>query len=313
MKQRQVEGISFIQSTFGDWLWKVTSMKDDSEIEAELQIHKGKREVDDYRLCGLYDKPKGESRVFEVEYEKQENMRVHEEVVHAYYKTVLEALQYGSPIIMAGGHCTWAPGVVGALSTYLGSDAEIGIIWIDAHGDIKTEITSDNRLLAGMPLGTILGFGMERWRLSGGLQKPLDGRNVLISDYRVQTPEVENDLKKSGIRILDTAGFNDSRKWKEAVEEIASKVDALYLHIDIDILKAKYIPAFASVFKTPGGNEMDVVINNIRTVMETGKVYAYGVYNTLFDTDDFGYEVTTLTGMKLIAAGIESWKYYPSK
>lgn len=313
MKQKQVGGISFIQSAFGDWLWKVISTNDESKIEAELQIHKGQREVDDYRLCGLYDKPKGESRIFEVEYEEIEGMRVHEEIVHAYYNTVLEALKCGNPIIMAGGHCTWAPGVAGALREYLGEDVKIGIIWIDAHGDIKSEVTSDNRLLAGMPLGTILGFGMEKWRLAGGLKKPLCGENVLISDYRVKTPEVEGDFNRAGIRTLDTEGFNNSGKWENAVKEIADKVDAIYLHIDIDILKTKYIPAFSSVFETPGGNEIDVVMNNVRKVMETGKVYAYGVYNTLFDTDGFGYETTAFTGMKLIAAGIESWKWYPQK
>lgn len=312
MKKKEVKGISFVQSTFGDWLWKVMS-EDQDDIDAELQIHTGRREVEDYKLCGLYDKPAGGSKIFEAEYKEIEGMQVHEEVVNSYYRTVLEALKEGNPVIMAGGHCTWAPGVAGALSTYLGEDAEIGIIWVDAHGDIKTEITSDNRLLAGMPLGTILGFGMEKWRLSGGLKTPLKGKNVIISDYRVQTPEVEEDLKRSGITIVDTDGFNNKDVWAKSVEDLANRVDAIYLHIDIDILKSEYIPAFSSVFETPGGNDIDVVMDNIKTVMKTGKVYAYGVYNTLFDTDGFGYGATVLTGMKLIASGIEGWDYYPSK
>lgn len=310
MKRKKVEGMSFVQSAFGDWMWKVASAEDDSRIDAELQIHQVPREVEDYRLCGLYDKPSGKSQIFEVKYKEIEGFRVHEEIVNAYYHTTLQALNCGNPIIMAGGHCTWAPGVMGALQTYLGEEQKIGIIWIDAHGDIKSEKTSDNRLLAGMPLGTILGFGMEKWRLAGGLKKPLDGKNVLISDYRVKTPEVEEDFRRADIRTLDTEGFNTPEKWKAAVQEIADRVDAIYLHIDIDILKKRYIPTF--IFPTPGGNELKVVMDNIRTVMDTGKVYAYGVYNTLFDTEEPGQEITTLTGMKLIAAGIESWRTYPS-
>lgn len=308
-----VKGMSFVQSVFGDWLWKVTSLDDDSGIDADLQIHKGPREVNDYQLCGLYDKIKENVKVFEVEYREIDGLRVHEEIVNAYYHTTLEALKEGHPIIMAGGHCTFAPGVVGALDEYYHGNKTIGIIWVDAHGDIKSETTSDNRLLAGMPLGTILGFGMEKWRLAGGLKKPLDGKHVLISDYRVKTPEVKEDFDKAGIHTLDSKGFNDPIAWENAVQEIADEVDVIYLHIDIDILKAKYIPMFSSVFETPGGNDIDVVMRNIQTVMKTGKVQAYGVYNTVFDTDGYGYETTTLTGMKLIAAGIDAWKHCPAK
>jgi arginase family enzyme len=310
MNSKALQDIGVIQGIFGDWLWKVTSLDDDSEIDAELQIHQVPRETDDYKLCGLYDKVPGKSEIYEVEYKPIEGYRVHEEIVSAYYDTTLKALGTGNPILVAGGHCTWAPGIVGAMSKYLGPDVTIGILWVDAHGDIKSEITSDNRLLAGMPLGTILGFGMEKWRLAGGLETPLDGQNVLISDYRVKTPEVMGDFERAKIRTLDTAGFNDPVQWKAAVDEIADRVDVLYLHIDIDILRHEYIPAF--IFPTPGGNELDVAMANIRTVMDTGKVYCFGVYNTLFDTDEPGQPINTLTGMKLIAAGLENWKSYPS-
>lgn len=310
MKKKKFEDVSVIQSIFGDWDWIVESTTDESVIHADLQIHQVPREVDDYKLCGLYDKPPGKSTVYEVEYKEVDGYRVHENIVNGYYNTIKEALKSGNPLLMAGGHCTWAPGVVGPIAEHFGDDVTIGIIWVDAHGDIKTEVTSDNRILPGMPLGTILGFGMEKWRLSAGLQTPLKGENVLLSDYRVQTPEVQDDLTRSGINVLDTDGFNDPAQWEKAVQKISDKVDVIYLHIDIDILKNKYIPTF--IFPTPGGNELDVVMNNIRTVMDTGKVFAFGVYNSLFDTDIPGQEITTLNCMKLIAAGIENWKEYPS-
>lgn len=310
MKKKKFEDVSVIQSIFGDWDWIVESTTDESVIHSNLQIHQVPREVDDYKLCGLYDKPPGKSTIYEVEYKEIDGYRVHENVVNAYYRTIKEALKSGNPLLMAGGHCTWAPGVMGPIAEYFGDDVTIGIIWVDAHGDIKSEVTSDNRILPGMPLGTILGFGMEKWRLSGGLQTPLKGENVLLSDYRVKTPEVQDDLKRSGINVLETDGFNDPKQWREAVQKIADKVDVIYLHIDIDILRKEYIPTF--IFPTPGGNEIDVVMDNIRTVMDTGKVFAFGVYNSLFDTDIPGQEITTLNCMKLIGAGIENWKEYPS-
>ena len=312
MIQKTLTDISVIQSIFGDWMWQVLTEDESGPYDMELQIHEvTPREVDDYKLCGLYDKVAGKATVYEVPYIEVEGYREHENIVRSYYETITKSLESGNPILMAGGHCTWAPGVAGALSKYFGPDVKIGIMWMDAHGDIKSEKTSDNRLLAGLPLGTILGFGMEKWRLAAGLETPLDGRNVLISDYRVRTPEVIPDFERAGIRTLDTEGYNDPVRWKAAIQELADSVDIIYFHIDIDILLPKYIPTF--IFPTPGGNELDVVMNNVRAVMDTGKVFAFGVYNTLFDTDLPGQEMTTLTGMRLIGAGLENWKKYPAK
>ena len=312
MIQKSVTDISVIQSIFGDWMWQVLTEDESGPYDMELQIHEvTPREVDDYKLCGLYDKVAGMATVYEVPYTETEGYREHENIVHSYYETITKALESGNPILMAGGHCTWAPGVAGAVREYFGPDVKIGILWMDAHGDIKSEKTSDNRLLAGLPLGTILGFGMEKWRRAGGLETPLDGRNVLISDYRVRTPEVVEDFERAGIQTLDTEGFNDPARWKAAVQELADRVDIIYFHIDIDILKHEYVPTF--IFPTPGGNELDVVMGNIRAVMDTGKVFAFGVYNTLFDTDEPGQAITTMTGMKLIASGLENWKQYPAK
>ena len=312
MIQKPVKDLSVIQSLFGDWMWKILTEDERGPYEMDLQIHDiSPRDVDDYKLCGLYDKVPGESTIYEVPYTETEGYLIHENIVRSYYDTITESLKSGNPILMAGGHCTWAPGVAGALRTYFGPDVTIGIIWIDAHGDIKTEKTSDNRLLAGLPLGTILGFGMENWRRAGGLETPYDGKNVLISDYRVRTPEVVDDFTRAGIQTLDTEGFNDPPRWKEAVEKLASQVDVIYMHVDVDILLPELVPTF--IFPTPGGNELEVVLSNIRTVMDTGKVFAFGVYNTLFDTDVPGQAITTMTGMKLIAAGLENWKTYPTK
>jgi len=311
MIQKELTDISVIESIFGDWMWMVLTEDESGPYDMELQLHEVPREVDDYKLCGLYDKVAGKAKVYEVPYLEKEGYREHENIVRSYYETIKEALKSGNPLLMSGGHCTWAPGVAGAISEYFGPDVKIGILWMDAHGDIKSEKTSDNRLLAGLPLGTILGFGMEKWRLAGGLETPLDGRNVLISDYRVKTPEVMDDFNRAGIQTLGTEGFNDPVRWKAAVQELADRVDIIYFHVDIDILLNKYIPTF--IFPTPGGNELDVVMSNIRAVMDTGKVFAFGVYNTLFDTEEPGQDTTTLTGMKLIGAGLENWKKYPAK
>ena len=50
---------------------------------------------------------------------------------------------------------------------------------------------------------------------------------------------------------------------------------------------------------------------NIRIVMETGKVAAFSMFCFDFDRYECGGEQTYASGMKLIRAGLDSWKECP--
>lgn len=90
---------------------------------------------------------------------------------------------------------------------------------------------------------------------------------------------------------------------------MTSRVDVLYLSVDIDILKSEYIPAYAKT--VPGGHDIETVMRNIRIVMNTGKVAAYSMFCVDFDHYEQNGEWMYRNGMKLIAAGLENWKEIP--
>ena len=50
---------------------------------------------------------------------------------------------------------------------------------------------------------------------------------------------------------------------------------------------------------------------NIRIAMETGKVAAFSMFCFDFDRYECGGERTYASGMKLIRAGLDSWKECP--
>ena len=70
-------------------------------------------------------------------------------------------------------------------------------------------------------------------------------------------------------------------------------------------------------FNQKRGNMMDnsiaTVVRNIQTVMDTGKVVVYNLNSIYFNTGEEkpGRETSTLSGMKLIAAGLGNWKSCP--
>ena len=159
-----------------------------------------------------------------------------------------------------------------------------------------------------MPLATVLGLCFEDWRRFVGIKVPYRDTDVLLSDARdVDQGELAN-LNRLGVKVLDTQAFCDADQWKAAVEELAKRVDVLYLHVDADILDGRYVPDHFTI--EMGGPDINTVLRNIKTVMDTGKVAVYNLNSIYFNTGEEkeGREVSTLSGLKLIAAGLGNWK-----
>ncbi len=65
---------------------------------------------------------------------------------------VASARRSGSVILMTGGDCTHATGVVGGMQDAHGPELRLGLVWFDAHGDFNTPATSQSGSLGGMPV-----------------------------------------------------------------------------------------------------------------------------------------------------------------
>jgi arginase len=63
------------------------------------------------------------------------------------------------PLVLGGDHSI-AVGTVSGLAAFAQSQGKkLGVLWVDAHGDINTPETSPSGNIHGMPLATLLGFG----------------------------------------------------------------------------------------------------------------------------------------------------------
>ena len=283
-----------------------------------------RREFDDYKLCGTYYKAGVPFEVVQASYH-HENYPLEEGEFFSYDPAVFsEALgalcgsicneaaagiRKGNAVMLTGGGCEHAPGIIGALQQALGADTKIGLIWLDAHGDINTPETSISGRPGGMPLAVCTGLGCESWQKAAGIEKPLPLENVLLTDGR-ELDDAEATIIKGGqILYLDTADFNRQQVWRRKVKEFADRVDVIFLHMDQDILDAQYIPN--SLMPTPGGPELVTVLENIKAVMETGKVLAFSLVSVTFVNGMPGQDIRTLNAMRMLGAGLENWKSCP--
>ena len=312
MTAKKLNHLSVIEIPYGDLNWGPDPKHIRKGIFSDVQHWKKYRELDDYKLCGIYGKAGVPYSVEEIVYVPEKNEEVYLTLTRQVSDSVCRHLSGKEAVLLTGGYCKDAVGVCGGIKRAIGDDKRVGIIYLDAHSDMSTPAVTHTGILGGMDMAAILGLDMEEWRSAAGLTRPYDDRLVILSDFR--EAEIDDDgaleiVEQSHVRWLKSAEFENASLWKEQVEQLAQEVDAIYLHIDADILNKCHVPNAACVAE--GGPSIHTVMRNIRTVMQTGKVLVYGTYGFYFDTEIPGQDSLTLSGLRIVSAGLEDWREFP--
>ncbi|MDC7290073.1 arginase family protein [Blautia schinkii] len=310
--QKKLKNLGVIEIPYGDLNWGPDPKHIQKGIYSDIQHWKNYRELDDYKLCGIYARAHVPYTVEEITYEPKTNEEVYLTLTRQVSDTVYRHLTAGEALLITGGYCKDAVAVCGGIQRAVGTQKKIGIIYLDAHSDMSTPEVTHTGILGGMDMAAILGVDLEEWRLAAGLLQPFDDEFVILSDFR--EAEIEDDgalqiIEKLHITWLKSDEFENEKIWRQNVHNLAEQVDAIYLHIDADILNNRHVPNAACVAE--GGPSIETVMRNIRIVMQTGKVLVYGTYGFYFDTDVPGQDSLTLSGLRTVSAGLDSWKACP--
>jgi len=111
----------------------------------------------------------------------------------------------------------------------------IGLVWLDAHGDLNTPETTSTGFLDGQGLAMVLGWC---WRTAvAGVEgfEPLPEGHVVLVGARDLGAAEEAALGASGVRWLPPAAARDAGVVTTALDELAARVDVLHLHVDLDV------------------------------------------------------------------------------
>ena len=124
------------------------------------------------------------------------------------------------PLVLGGCCCSH----IGAVEGLAARHDRLGVIWLDAHGDLNTPETSPSGNQWGMPL---------RMLIDGGA---VDSHDVALVGAR--------NLDPSEVEYIAAAGIHDN------VEAVLERVGAVYVALDCDV----FDPGELTVFMPePGG------------------------------------------------------------
>jgi len=170
------------------------------------------------------------------------------------------------PIVLGGCCCAH----VGAVRGLASRVHRLGVVWLDAHGDLNTPETSPSGNLWGMPLRMLL-------------------------DDRVIHPE---DVALSGVRSLDPgeADYLAATGIDDSLERALARVDATYVALDLDVLDTSEAAVF---MPEPRGLTVPEIEEILRDVAARSTVVGVGV--TGFLRDDRNVPVVSRL---LVAAGL---------
>jgi arginase len=267
--------------------------------------------VDAYAASGLYDLL-GPATVVEPAF--PEDRRADDTTVNLgliggeIAAAVAQGRREGRPVLVAGGTCDAVPGVVGGLQAAHGPAARIGLVWLDAHGDFNTPRTTLSGMLGGMPVAVSAGLAYPHWRELSRQATPLPTDRIVMVDVRNLDPPEEQLIRATDVVIAAPAEGFPGADLQAAVEHLSARCDLLYLHVDADILDARFVPNHRT--PEPNGPSLEQVLAAIETVMATGKVAAYAVVSIW--TDGAGGAIALDSGLSLIRGGLESWRRHGS-
>ena len=216
------------------------------------------------------------------------------------------ARRSGSVILMTGGDCSHATGVVGGLQDAYGRDLRLGLVWFDAHGDFNTPAISQSGSLGGMPVAVCAGLAHPSWRKGAHIRTPVPTSRIVLACTRNLDVNEKALIRTTDVAMAALADDFPGEPLTEAIERLSAECDAIYLHIDADILDQSLIPSHGN--GEPDGPNIAQTVAGIDSVLSTGKVVAMALVS-IYNTGGSG-AVSVRSGIQLLRHGLESWQGY---
>ncbi len=153
---------------------------------------------------------------------------------------VQQAIEAGTlPLVLGGDHSVSIGSLVGTATT-----ANVGVLWLDAHGDLNTPETSSTGNIHGMPLGAALGwdsFEDRPWAIADGLAPD---RIAIVGVRDLDAPEREA-LTRTPIEAYPISEIDDrgiTAVINDALATVTAGTDGVHLSLDLDVLDPNVAP-----------------------------------------------------------------------
>ncbi|MCV2870055.1 arginase [Defluviimonas sp. WL0002] len=167
-------------------------------------------------------------------------------------ETGKRAMAKGFPIFMGGDHSLSLGSVAGVAAHARDEGRPLFVLWLDAHSDYHTPMTTASGNLHGTPVAYIAGrLGFDAFP---PFPAPVPPDRICLYGIRsVDGPEhaglVETDATICDMRVLDERGI--VAPLREFLDKVQAQNGLLHVSLDVDFLDPSIAPAVGTT--VPGG------------------------------------------------------------
>jgi arginase len=193
-------------------------------------------------------------------------------VIRAVGSAVRESVDEGRfPLVLAVNCFT-------SLGTVAGVRRDVGVVWFDAHGDFHTPETTASGFLDGMGLAMLLGDGWDELRRTVEGLRPVPVEHALLVGAR--------DIDPTEQGRVDTLRRADAETLENALDDLSGRIDAVYVHVDLDVIDSSV--ARANALSITGGFDVEQLEQALAALSSRFEIAAaaFTAYDPSVDPED---------------------------
>jgi arginase len=184
-----------------------------------------------------------------------------------------------------------------------GNARKVGLVFIDAHGDFNVPETTLSGMLGGMPVAVAAGHALHNIRRTSGLEEPLPMDQIVWGGVRDLDPLEADRFREYEVQqfsVEDIRSLSDGLS--RQMNDLAQRVDAIYVHIDMDVLDPAEVPGHdLAVTNGPSSKDLAAAMS---LMFKNPKTVALGIASTPAGPRDPG-GVSRQAALNLIEGAIK--------
>ncbi len=191
------------------------------------------------------------------------------------------------PVFLGGDHAL-SIGTLAGISRYWAErKRELFVLWLDAHPDLNTPLTTPSGNLHGMALAAVIGQPVLAPLLARTGHVPIDPRNIQLFGIRAIDDAEHSALQNENFKMCGV----HRRPWQDDIDElhaflalVAASEGALHVSFDVDVLDPRLAPGVGT--PVAGGFGYGDLLSVMRLLRQSGLVTSLDIVelNPLLDS-----------------------------